>query len=826
MTSVSVLFNLAWEQFVQHYRASDNRLMRWTQGCLLFLLLLLSMTSFNIQQYLERNMHQLLGADVVVTSFTDIKPTELDYLQANSEKLSKNQLIDITLSFGGNYQQAQLKVIDNNYPVHGFMQVSDSLGGAVSDSRHGPSVGQVWIDSRLLTALQLSVGDELILADKPLTVTKIIEHEPDRLMEGHSVAMRAMVHQDSLSTDYLATSQSSFRYLMATSTPKSLIEWASSHITGASVLHRDGGHPLASFWQRVENFLGLSSVLLFLMAAIAIDLISRRQLVSQKRFVAVIMSMGTSRSRAISIGFIQWLIAFIALLPAILVLVYGALHLVIGQLQGQFAGIEMLWSWTDVVKTLTILLLLLLTFQVPSAIELSRVTVADLIRDRADAASVGSRFVWSVISIGALAAIYADNWLLTAMTLGVMVITVVMLMALTWLVLTGAEKLSQGRAGLLPFSLFMMKQRLLSKSTQILGVGLCALLLLSTLGLMRDIGNTMEKYRRTHDGNLIVSQASEPQAQAIKQWAVDNNSTVKQLRGFSLAQLVQVNELSLAEFSKRPSDSMASLQKPIRLHFTDKVPANNKVTSGTWWLSKTENYAQVSVEEEIMTDLGLTFGDKLVFQIDGKLHSFEIVAGHEYKPGNGSVTFWFQAPLSFDRKFDPTTYFMGSMELPEQAWANLGQLWQQFPSLKMLSIAQLTAKFDQTLAMVTSIVSGGSLMISILAILVIVASVKGYEADERRKNGLLLSFGQSKANCVRLALYEWLITGFIAGGGAVLGTVLMGVLVFETQFKLPYHPDWLWLVATMVVVIAVMSAFGLFGSRASLQSSPKTLLQS
>jgi putative ABC transport system permease protein len=39
-----------------------------------------------------------------------------------------------------------------------------------------------------------------------------------------------------------------------------------------------------------------------------------------------------------------------------------------------------------------------------------------------------------------------------------------------------------------------MRQRLFAKSAQVLGLGLCGLLLLFTLMLMRDLGGTMERH--------------------------------------------------------------------------------------------------------------------------------------------------------------------------------------------------------------------------------------------------------------------------------------------------------------------------------------------
>jgi putative ABC transport system permease protein len=821
-------FKLSWDQFVQQYKNADNRLLRASQFCLLFFLLSLSLTSASVQHFLGKNMQQLLGADLVVSQYQPLEQSQLSHLIALSTDHTLGNLLNVTLSHGENFQSAQLKVVDDNYPLQGSLKITRSLSGKTINSPSGPGLGLIWLDSRLFAKLNLFIGQTLEVAGQILVVDAIIEHEPDRLLEGHSVAMRAMIHNNSLQKMTLLGDVMAYRYAFNNTDEQrlALLDWSKTHLPSAQVLHREGGHPLALFWLRVENFLGLASVLLFLMAAIAIDLVGRRQLISQKRFVALCLSMGMSTPRAIAVTSLQWFINFLSLLPLTLVLVYAAQVVLVGQLQSQFSGLAMAWHVGPLLQTLAILFVLLLTFQIPGWIELSRVSVAHLIKEQVNKNSHWMRLGWSLLSIGGLAAFYADNWLLTALTLGAMIATVVMLMALTWLVLTVGEKLSQGRAGLLPFALFMMKQRLVSKSMQILGVGLCAMLLLSTLGLMKDIGQTMGKYTRSHDGNLIVSQAKGYQVDSLKQWATSTGSTIRQLKPYAPSQLIGINGKHLSEHSDRPSDSMASLQKQVRVHWTAKVPANNLVESGQWWQQDTTDWQQISVEQEVMTDVGLALGDTLQFMIDGQTHDFIIKASHVFKPGKGSVTFWFQVPPAFVEKFNPDAYYMGSMELPESAWPQLAKLWQQHPTLRLMSIKEMTQRFDSTLGMITMLVGVFSVMISLLALLVIVASVKGFEAEERRKNGLLLSFGQSKANCLKLTFYEWLITGLVAGGGAVCGTVLSGLLIYQSQFSMVYQPNPFWLMATLAIVIALVCTIGLLGSRLSLKSSIKQLIQS
>lgn len=838
---------LALSNFIQQYHTSDNRLLRWSQLSLLFFLLTISLTSNSLQNYLKTNMQQLLGADIVLSSYHPLNHSQSAYINSHSQRVSITELINITLTNGQLWQAVQLKIVDDNYPLKGHLKLSQHLLEEPTEQSHSPAEGEIWVDSRLYQALKLSMGQTLKVGTEHYQLTHIIHHEPDRLLESHSVAMRAMIKRSEAyfsakqdteknakanSKIQTATTtnitQSQFRYLISTNNQQksNLIQWHLKQPPGLKIFHSTSGHPLAVFWKRVENFLGLSSVLLFLMAAIAIDLASRRQLVNQKYFAAICLTMGMKRRHTIFMCFVQWFIGFFILLIPALGLSWLVQTIIIEQMQVQFPGLSSRWNFLVMLKTISILFLLLISFQAVNWYELSKVSVAQLIHKFNDKKTHLHRLVLALFSITGLTVIYSDNWLLTTLVLGSMLATLTLMMLLTWGILTTCEKASRNGTGLLPFSLFMMKQRLLSKSAQILGVGLCATLLLFTLLLMKDIGTTMQRYTRTHDGNLIISQAQHNHIDSIKDWASSNTSQIKRLSPYMPAQLIKVNNQLLEHHTDKPSDSMATVKKQIRIHWTQEIPTNNELVTGSWWDKEDNNWQQVSIEEEILTDLNLQLGDKLTFLINTQAHEFEIVASHQYKPGHGSITFWFQIPLKAVKHIEASHYYMGSMELPPQAWQNLPELWQKFPTLRMLSIKELTSRFDKTLSLITKLIVSYSVMIILLAIVVIIASVKGFEIEEKRKNGLLMSFGLSRKHCFRLNIYEWLITAVIASIGSISGTWLAGTLIYRSQFSMTYQPQISWLLITTLIILSLVCFIGLLSCRKSLNVTVSQLLTS
>ena len=370
----------------------------------------------------------------------------------------------------------------------------------------------------------------------------------------------------------------------------------------------------------------------------------------------------------------------------------------------------------------------------------------------------------------------------------------------------------------------MMKQRLLSKCTQVLGVGLCAFLLLFTLMLLRDLGNTMANYQRQHDGNLLVSQATAEQMRDIQQWAGKHGMQIRQSKPYTYAKLTKIKQQPLTEHLHKPSESMATMQNAIRLHWSEQVPVNNRVTQGQWWSAQDLNWQQISVEQEVMTDLQLNIGDELTFHIGEQSVDFIISASHVYQPGAGSITFWVQMPPAALDHIDAPQFTMASLELTSEQFSLLGAMWRKHPSLRMLPLQELTRRFDKTLAMVTAVVSGFSLLISVLAAIVILSSVHSLELKEKQKNSIIMSFGFSRQTCFKLNLLEWLVTGAIAAIGAIGGTYIAGLLIYQSQFSLVYQPDFLWLAATLTLILLVVTAFGAIASHNSLRSSVRALL--
>lgn len=820
---------LAWRLFLEDTRTFNQVVLQATQTLLMVFIVTLTLTSESVQQHLEHNMANLLGADAVLAHTGALNADKFNYLQQNSSAMIYTQSVKTTLIHGDKWQRVSLKAVAENYPLQGQVQISNGQNELSYSAAFAPKPGGIWIDSRLASGLAIDVGDTLTIANTVLTVTHIVHHEPDRLMEGHNVDMRALLHRQDLSKFGFADDTVEYRYLLNADKSQitQLLTWQQAHLPIAELRHRQGSHPLALFWQRTENFMGLASVILLFMAAIAIYQISRIQIRKEQHFTAVCMSVGASRSEGLKVSVNKWFLQIIALFPIVLLIATLCHWLLVDWLSATLSNLTWRPSFITAGLAFGASTLLLSVFQLPVWLSLHQASVKQLMFNfpHPHRAIVSLSSAISVVLV--VTTIYSDNGLLTTLVLGSMAACVALIAMVSWLSLTLGEKLSQRYSGLIPFATFMMRQRIVSKSTQIMGVGLCAFLLLFTLMLLRDLGDSMHNYQRQHDGNLFVSQADGAQIKALELWAVEQGGEVRQQKPFMHAKLIGVNQQSLDEFVSRPSESLTTFKRSIRMHWTNAVPDNNRVINGQWWpvaSQAPQRWQQISVEQEVMTDMGLTIGDQLTFSIGEQTVDFTIVASHAYKPGAGSITFWVQMPKAAVEFLTAPHYFMASLEINEDSFKTLGELWQQHPTIRMVSMREMMAHFDNTLTLVTQVISGFALMVICLAGIVIVSSVLAYERQERKKNSVLMSFGLSKLRCLHINLIEWAITGGIAASGAMFGTWLAGVLIYQSQFSLTYTPDFIWLTGTLLVIMAIVIVIGYLASRNSLSSSVRELL--
>ena len=145
----------------------------WRAGELRFLLIALmiavaslSSVGFFVDRMrngLNRDAHQLLGADLLISGDQAVNPV----WRAEAQKLGLNMAETVvfpSMAIAGSGENAvsrlvSLKAVTNAYPLRGNLKLMKANVEVVT--KDVPSVGMAWVDPSLLLALSLKVGDQI-----------------------------------------------------------------------------------------------------------------------------------------------------------------------------------------------------------------------------------------------------------------------------------------------------------------------------------------------------------------------------------------------------------------------------------------------------------------------------------------------------------------------------------------------------------------------------------------------------------------------------------------------------------------------------------------
>jgi putative ABC transport system permease protein len=192
--------------------------------------------------------------------------------------------------FAGNDNHlAAVKVVDTNYPLRGNMEVTKpAQPNAAEQLSHGPSKGETWVEPRLLTLLNVELGDTIEVGYSQLKITRLIVKEPDSGTGFGATGARVMMSQANIEESQLIRpgSRLTYRLLMAGSEEnvKNYTDWYKQYeeLNQEKISHyrlrtpQNSEQRLSDALERGRSFLLLSGTIGVLLAGLAMALASQR----------------------------------------------------------------------------------------------------------------------------------------------------------------------------------------------------------------------------------------------------------------------------------------------------------------------------------------------------------------------------------------------------------------------------------------------------------------------------------------------------------------------------------------------------------------------
>lgn len=858
------LLTVSWRLMWRDWRGGELRL--------LFLALVLAVTSVTgialftdrLERALLLESANMLAADRVLHT-REPAPAEI-----NTEAINRGFRTASTLSFtsmafsdNGNLLVAA-KAVSDAYPLRGEMITTLQPFTRGSPVTHGPSPGEVWMDSRALPALGVEVGDQVFVGETELTVGAVIIAEPDRGQGGivDNAGPRLMLHMDDVeATNVVQTgSRVSYRSLFSHDDFDELDtfeQWVRDTYEGNYYIRdvREESEEVAEALDRAEGYLLLGSLFAVLLAGLAIALSARRYSERHYDYVAILKTLGCTSGRISAIYLlIQLKLASLAVLLGSLLgyLVHeGILRALQSALQ---VDLPSPGAQPYIVGAMTAFICLL-SFALPPLLALRETPPLRVLRKDLTQTRFSDRIPYAFGIAGSIFLIfwYSQDLVLTSLLVVGVAGTGLLLSLVSYVFLSssGSAGMKAGNAWKLAMTAVRRRRRQNVLQVMVFSVTIMSLLILSLLRtdliedwqaqlpentpnhfMMNITGAQVEDIEAFFTGNQVDSNAFYPLISARVRTVNGSEPEPEgdldgEEQGASLVENNQLEELEDATPGSGAEAAGESRRVRGRLSrrqvtWAVDLPADNRITAGDWWQDSSRP-GLVSIEEEYADWLDLELGDTIEFEINQQFVSAEVDSFRSVR--------WDNMQPNFFIIFSPGTIdhlgatFLSTVLLETEQKLVLNDLIRQFPTIVVVEVDALIEQIQNIISQVTSAIELIFALVLVAGALVLLACVSASLDERFHENAILRTLGAGRRLILTSLLIEFSLIGIVAGViatlGAEAGLFYLQEQVFEQEFNLHY---WVWL-AGPALGTAIIAFLGVNSTRKVVNTSPLTVLR-
>jgi putative ABC transport system permease protein len=828
----------------------------WRAGQLRFLLVALivavsalSAVGFFVDRLrsgLNRDAHQLLGADLVVNADQPIPAAWRQEAVGRGLTLAETVTFPSMAQTGEGdaalSQLAAIKAVSPGYPLRGQLKLStdpvqaaDSIGSA---TREVPAPGTVWVDAGLLPALKAKVGDTVKLGDKQFRITQLIATEPDRGASFLNFAPRVMLPLADLAATALVQdgSRVSYRLLLSapngTRTVSEFQTWlqaqiAAKNIKGVRIESLESGRPeMQSTLERADRFLSLVGLLSAMLAAVAVAMAARRFMLRHLDACAMLRCLGLTQNQVTAMYLIEFLL--VGLAGSIIgVLVGAAGHYVLLELLGNLVQADLPpLSWVPAAQGLAGGMILLLGFALPPVLQLRGVPHNRVIRREQDAPAplALATYGLGILSFVVLLLWQAGDVQLALLTAGGFLGGFALFALVGWL---GIKALKSLRGAVnhqsWRFAVTSLQRRPGATIIQVvsLALGLMALLLLTVVR-----GDLMDAWRNATPPdapnrfiiNIMPDQKADIAAR-VKAAGVASAPLYPMIRG----RLAAVNGVPVTATTYTEDRAKSLADREFNISTMTEMPSSNRLVAGTWFADRPGAPAEASVEAGIAKTLHLKLGDSMRFDIAGQIVEARITSLRKLEWGSMKVNFFVIINPAAMRE-TPQTWITAFHLDPRQAGL-ANALTRDFPNLTVIDVGGLLRQIQAVLDQVVTAVEFLFAFTLVSGLLVLYAALMGSQDERTREAALLRALGATRRQLAQAQLVEFLLVGALAGLLAATGAAALGWALATYQFKF----DWsfhagVWLAGLAAGTLCAIGG-GYLGLRTVLRRPPLQTLR-
>ncbi|MFO6424240.1 ABC transporter permease [Motilimonas sp. KMU-193] len=743
-----------------------------------------------------------LGGDLVLVSNQQAIPTEL-LQQASQLGLTYSLQTRIrTMAFSDNAMQlVSVKAMQSDFPLRGELQLDPNPVHHHSDSQTSAfynhvEPNQLWLAERLFNLLDVKVGDTVAIGDAELTVSGLIAQDPELSFNPFNQMPTVIIHLNDLAKTgaslegarlsyraYFKGKDSALKQLQKMPLTPSQ-RWLSEQSQGRT----------AEFLNKAQQYLSLTLLLVLLMASATLVLTSQHYSNSQRDTVAMLKSLGASRS---------WLKRWLAGQLLMLFGLASSLGLVAGIALEQLLRLPLVDLLPDPLPSIGfapwlisigVALLVGLPSMGISLLRLLDTPATAIIQTESNQAKSIWPFALLLLPLLSLLFWFGSNTLMWLTLIGL----VLLLLVLGGIGLMVTKLLQKKQWG--PAMTLALSRLNRSKAASIaqLGALTCSLMLLSVIWLLRsDLLDNWQQTLPPDAANVfainIAPEQVEPYIAQLEQWQLPHSLAYPVIRGRLIQRNDEVLQSSQAEQDEeQQKEKDPALRRELNFTWLDELPSHNDVVAGEW-----TRQSGVSVERDIAQRLSIELGDTLHFTVNSQTFSAKVNSIRAVEWRNMKPNFYFI--FSPDVLTNLPATWLVSYRVEQGQSDLLNQLARDYPTVSLLDLRTMANQIQSLLSQVAWSLTVLASLAVISGLLLVLTLLRLSVSQRQREIKLYRTLGASKKRISATLWAEYGIMAGIAGMCAAMGAQAVIASMVKWGFEMPPQMHW-WLFAALPLI--------------------------
>ena len=724
-------------------------------------------------------------------------------------------------------KMTELRAVQPRFPLYGSIDLQGTQPyspALLAD--HG-----VLVRPELLTAIDVAVGDQIVIGQATFTIRGIIVREPGRGMGEFSLGPRVIIAYDDLASTGLLGFGSRARRAMLVKMDEGRVEtlvkalredFKDDFINTRSF--RSNEDQIGRDFDRAENYLSLVGLIIVILGGIAVSSVTRVFILQKIRSIAVLKCLGARSGQIIAVYILQVMTLGLAgsLLGVALARgVLASIPLMLGGSTSILAQAHYGVSWSAALQGTAIGVLVSLLFSVVPLLQVRFIKPSLLLRDE----TVRRPRDWTsivVIAVVSLALVALTAWQAASLKVGIVVcvgfagLAVILHLAGRALIALVAP-LANSRSFPLRHAVLHLSRPGNQTRVVLLAVGLGAFFIVGVRSMQASLLSEFSLQVAADAPDMFLLDVQKAQADGVRAFLGDR------AHGAGAFQLIPVLRARVTGVTGREvtldgADEVRQRGVAIGREFTityrDHLEANERVIQGAFWKGPSAE-AEVSVEKLIAERARLHVGDTMRFDVLGRTVSAKVTSIRDVEwreSRNGGFVFLFR-PGVLDQA--PQT-FVAPLKGPDGVEARARfqhDLVDRFPNVSVIDFHEVLETVRDVMSKVTLAITvvGGLVLLS--GGLILIGAVAMTKFQRVYEAAVFKTLGANTRTIARMLLFEYGVLGSLAGLIGSLGAVVLTWGVSRYALEIPWrvfageHIAGVILTAALVAVIGVASSY-------------------